>query len=346
MTTTISHAAELAAETQRVLAGVPPMPAPCDWRSHVTVLEATDHERLYGGGLIVRLSGVLEAAIWTMREKGGHNLFGCGPEPRTHIDAESLDAWRSDVARWVTDSTPCPTIEGAIAKRNVCRYLGLDGAAEELHARIAVTARHAAEQTVVAREQEREVQARQRAVQRLRAGGKLGRDAIDAVLASGDLTTGGAHAVSTTADALVECVVRAVGTIGDQAREDLREMRTGEDFSGKRGRNHRLDRTTVERVEHLADWSAALVTLRDYRSFGSSSWGDRYGSRGGSGFRCFLVVRDSSTREAHVLRVPPKFGNASTNFFAKFSGAKARIKAAVAWTFARQPAEYAPGVEA
>jgi hypothetical protein len=155
--------------------------------------------------------------------------------------------------------------------------------------------------------------------------------------------------VSREADGLVRSVVRAVGPIGEQAESDLAEMETGERFSGKRGRNHRLERSTVTRVERLADWSAVLLTIRDYSSFGSANWGSgdsHYGSRGGSSYRCYLIVRDSTTREAHILRVPPKFGNSDTQFFGRLDSAAERIRAAVAWTFGRGAGEYRPDVEA
>ena len=169
--------------------------------------------------------------------------------------------------------------------------------------------------------------------------GRIGREALEKMLPSL------LEQVSHEADAAVRAAVIAVGRIGDQAANDLSRMRTGEDFSGKKGRHHKLERTTLCRVEHLADWSACLLTLRDYVSFGSSSWGNgdrNYGSRGGSSFRVFLVVRDSTTGEAHILRVPPKFGNSDTQFFGKFSNARERIQAAVAWTFSREAGEYAP----
>jgi hypothetical protein len=155
--------------------------------------------------------------------------------------------------------------------------------------------------------------------------------------------------VSAEADGLVKAIVRTVGTIGEQAARDLSEMQTDEDFGGKRGRHHKLTRTTLHRVEHLRDWSAVLVTLRDYCSFGSSRWGGpeaSYGSRGGSSYRCYLIVRDTTTAEAHILRVPPKFGNAETQHFSKLRSAAERIRAAVAWTFDRESTEYRPTVEA
>lgn len=193
--------------------------------------------------------------------------------------------------------------------------------------------------------------------------------------------------VGSAADQLVRATVRAVGQIGDQARADLTAMRTDETFAGKRGRNHRLERTTVESIEVLPGCRAALITLRDYRSFGSARWGGderSYGSRGGSSYRVYLVVRDATRGTAHILRVPPKYGNADTAFHRGFASraleaarkphwrrakregrqylcdweraesevraqsaaVRARIRAAIAWTFARSPEDYAPQVEA
>lgn len=161
--------------------------------------------------------------------------------------------------------------------------------------------------------------------------------------------------VSGLADSLVRAVVRAVGTIGDQAEADLAAMRTNKDFQGKRGRNHKLERTTIERIEHLPDWSGALITMCDYTQYGSRNWGDgnsRYGSRGGCTYRCYLVVRDATRGTAHILRVPPKFGNSGTAYFrshgpgrARAAGAR-RIRAAIAWTFAQEAGSYRPQVEA
>lgn len=156
----------------------------------------------------------------------------------------------------------------------------------------------------------------EKARKRLLAG-KLGREALEQLIAAGTYT---GDSVSSEADALVRCAVRCVGTIGEQAESDLSLMQTDEEFRGKKGRNHKLERATVERIEYRKDWSAALITMRDYKSFGSSRWGDGgYGSRGGSSFRCYLVVRDTTTGEAHILRVPPKFGNSDTNFFNSFA---------------------------
>jgi hypothetical protein len=194
-------------------------------------------------------------------------------------------------------------------------------------------------------EQQRRI-AKARADKRLAkalAGERVGRAALDAIIPTLR------DKVSTQADQLIACVVRAVGKIGEQCRSDLSRMETGESFTGKKSRNHHLVRTTLERVEHVSDWSSALITLRTFEQFGSSRWGsgDRnYGSRGGNKYECYLVVRDSTTGEAHVLRVPPKFGNSDTQFFGRFRTASERIKAAVAWSFEMDPAAYRPQVTA
>ncbi len=175
--------------------------------------------------------------------------------------------------------------------------------------------------------------------------GRLGRKSLVDLLRQGKHY----HEVSSAADGLVLSVVRQVGKIGEQLKRDLRQLQTDKSFSGKRGRNHLFERTTVERVQYLRDWSAALITLANYRQFGSFRWGSEYatyGSRGGCSYRTYLIVRDTTTSEAHLLRVPPKFGNSETAYFNRFRSDSERIRAAVAWTFGRSLHEYDPAVEA
>ena len=59
-----------------------------------------------------------------------------------------------------------------------------------------------------------------------------------------------------------------------------------------------------------------------------------------------VVVRDPSTGFRHHLSVPPRFGNPETKTFQKFTTARARIHAALAWTFGLKPDAYAPALEA
>ncbi len=146
----------------------------------------------------------------------------------------------------------------------------------------------------------------------------------------------------------VETVVSLIGAIGDQAEADLREFRTGVGHDRyKPGRYHYFAATNLHSVQILPDWTAALVTMRDFVSFGRGDAGNHgHDSTRGVSFRCYLVVRDTTTKQAHVLRVPPKFGNNGTRFYGTFTTPGERIKAAVAWTFGMESREYAPAVEA
>jgi len=57
-------------------------------------------------------------------------------------------------------------------------------------------------------------------------------------------------------------------------------------------------------------------------------------------------VRDATSGDAHILRVPPKFGNPDTKFYREFRTDRERVQAAAAWTFALEAREYRPAVEA
>jgi hypothetical protein len=157
------------------------------------------------------------------------------------------------------------------------------------------------------------------------AGAKLGlararRELRDATILS--RLTG---RLSEVADGAIRLAVRCVGTIGEQAEDDLSRMRTGSVGSIRKRHGLEID-TTLERIEALRDWSAALVTLRVHSHYYSHRGcnGTHRRHVGGNKFDCYLVVRDSTTGEAHILRVPPKFGNSATSFFAAIGGAPKR----------------------
>jgi hypothetical protein len=210
------------------------------------------------------------------------------------------------------------------------------------------------------RQAKREREARHRWEKRV-AGVKLGLTRVRREFRKPEFQQRFLNKVGVTANGAVELIARAVGTIGDQAQRDLRELRTSTEFTGKQGKHHKFEETTIDLLQIRRDWSAALVTMRDYKSFGRAGF-DGYEKRGGSSYRVYLIVRDTTTGEAHILRVPPKYGNGNTQFFQKFyydarprcrsmAGAErtaeeARIHAAVAWTFGLKPEEYQPQVEA
>ncbi|MGA2035892.1 MAG: hypothetical protein ABSG68_26895 [Thermoguttaceae bacterium] len=182
------------------------------------------------------------------------------------------------------------------------------------------------------------------------AAGKLGAAATRKLVAAHRLAEFGlGSSTSPVSDGLVRCLVNAVGRIGEQCRADLAALDNHYDFQGKKSRHHKLEGSEVASVQVGAGWRAVLVTMRDFCSFGSRNWGsgDRsYGSRGGSSYRCYLIVRDSTSGEAHCLRVPPKFGNSETKFYGTFASDSARVAAAVAWTFGLEGREYRPDVTA
>ena len=136
-------------------------------------------------------------------------------------------------------------------------------------------------------------------------------------------------------DAAVRIVAEQIGEIGDQAERDLRELAESESLSGKQGRNHYYERSVVDRIQLNSGCTAALVTIADIRSWGGRGYGgaDGYGKQSGVGYRVYLIVRDATRGSAHILRVPPKYGNPRTQFFGRFRTADERIEAAREWTF-------------
>jgi hypothetical protein len=172
----------------------------------------------------------------------------------------------------------------------------------------------------------RELKRREQADKRLLSG-RLGRSAVVQLLEKQTHF----NSVGPRADALMRCVVYRVGGV-DANDPLLRELRTSEYFGGRKGRHHRLERTTLDRVEYLRDWSAALLTIRDYTQVGSSNWGNGYGKRGGSSFRVYLAVGESLSKRATLVRVPPKYGNPETQFFNRFTASSERIQSAIMWS--------------
>jgi hypothetical protein len=168
----------------------------------------------------------------------------------------------------------------------------------------------------------------------------------------------------------VRLLAAQIGTIGKQAERDLAEFVESESLDGKRGKNHYYTRSSVKRVQIRRDLTAALVTMTDYRSWGAYGYGgaDGYGKQGGVSFRAYLIVRDSTTGEAHIMRVRPRYGNAETNYYhdiarlshkewrgmsdglrrrmRRATDAERRIHAAVAWTFHLRAGQYDPQIEA
>jgi len=158
------------------------------------------------------------------------------------------------------------------------------------------------------------------------------------------------HHIVPDAHAGVLLTIQAVGKVGEQTISDIRRnfqigVMTHEYYKG----GYIFQASNLHRIEILDDFSAVLITMRDYTRFGvaeafpgdTEAW-----SRGGVSFRTYLIVRDTTTGEAHILRVPPKFGNENTKFFQNFKNAEERIMGAVAWTFRLKTEEYKPVLQA
>jgi len=220
----------------------------------------------------------------------------------------------------------------------------------------------------------REQARRQRISDRL-AAGRLGRSTLRKLLLDQDWGSGYRHFASAgygrtreeNTAALVRAAVSLVGRIGDQCERDLTEFAAGESFRGKRGQYHVLEGSELEWIGIRRDCSAMLITMCDYCSFGRHN-GQRYESRGGPSYRCYLVVRDATSGEAHILRVPPRFGTDSqfawrvehdlespewrpanpslAGRMRRATPTERLIHAAIAWTFGLRAGEYDPQLEA
>jgi len=59
-----------------------------------------------------------------------------------------------------------------------------------------------------------------------------------------------------------------------------------------------------------------------------------------------VVVRDATTGYRHAISVPPIHGRVGCGHWRRLETDAARIHAAVAWTFAREPEQYQPQIEA
>lgn len=137
-------------------------------------------------------------------------------------------------------------------------------------------------------------------------------------------------------DASLRYIVETIGEIGDQAERDMAELAEHEELSGKKGRNHWYEKSVIDRIQLNGDCNAALVTIADIKSWGAYGYGgsEGYGKQSGCSYRVYLIVRDASRGSAHILRVPPKYGNPNTQFYGKFTSQAERIEAAREWTFA------------
>lgn len=166
-----------------------------------------------------------------------------------------------------------------------------------------------------------------------------------------------------TGSEAVEEILRRVGPAGEQALAD--EARYFETYDREQydSRNHAgRDWRGVSRAVIASDESAAILSFVEAGSYLHKGRQAEYDLDTGRLIRpgglhhlrisAYLVVRDASSGERHVLRVPPRFGSTRSATWKRYldeSGtgdADGLIHEAVAWTFGLRPQEYSPGVQA
>lgn len=137
----------------------------------------------------------------------------------------------------------------------------------------------------------------------------------------------------------IEAILASVGPAGEQARAD--EQRYFEVAGSRSG--SRADQRELDLVVRSTAGDAAIITMAE------RSW--YKGRPRGSRFEVYLVLRDETSRERHVLRIPPKFGRFTSATFQQYmqigpdglrGNADLLIRAATAWTFGLKANEYKP----
>ena len=96
----------------------------------------------------------------------------------------------------------------------------------------------------------------------------------------------------------------------------------------------------ISRARVAADGSAAVLSYVEAGSYlhKESSAGGLHHLR----IRAYLVLRDSTTGERHILRIPPRFGSTRSATWRRARSAEDLIQAATAWTFGLRPSQYQP----
>jgi hypothetical protein len=142
----------------------------------------------------------------------------------------------------------------------------------------------------------------------------------------------------TLGSSALEATLGEIGPAGEQALAD--EARYFETWND-RPSSQRVNCAQIDTIDVTADGSAALITRHIFTLYRSALRS--------STVECYLVVRDATTGERHVLSVPPKFGSRKSVTRRKLlaeGGPAAVIHAATAWTFGIKPADYHPTTEA
>lgn len=166
---------------------------------------------------------------------------------------------------------------------------------------------------------------------------------------------------SISAADVVEAILDRVGPAGEQARADEARYFAQFDRQQYESRKHSgRDFRQISRAVIASDESAAILSFVETGSYlhKGQTW-DNYdpdfdsppGGLHHLRIRVFLVVRDATSGERHVLRIPPRFGSTRSATWKRYvddrgcGNTDGLIHAAVAWTFGLKPEEYSPAIE-
>lgn len=151
----------------------------------------------------------------------------------------------------------------------------------------------------------------------------------------------------------VEEILRRVGPAGSQALADeARYFDAYDRVQYESAKHSGRDWRGVSRAVVAADSSAAILAFVEAGTFlHKGSFGEEAGGLHHLRIAAYLLVRDATTGERHVLCIPPRFGSTRSATWGRYVDHEGRgdtsglIHAAVAWTFALRPDEYQPDTE-
>lgn len=160
-----------------------------------------------------------------------------------------------------------------------------------------------------------------------------------------------------TAEEAVAEILRRIGPAGEQARADEARYLESYDVQQYESRKHAgRDWRAVSLAAVRSDSAAAIIAYAEVGSYlHRGSFEPGAGGLHHLRIHAYLVVRDATTGERHILRIPPRFGRYRSATWRRHVrvypdrvgiDADALIHAAVAWTFGLAPGEYHPEVAA
>lgn len=160
----------------------------------------------------------------------------------------------------------------------------------------------------------------------------------------------------------VEEILRRVGPAGEQAQADEARYFESYDVQLYETRNYAgRDWRGVSRAVIASDHSAAILSFVEAGSYLNKrvTWDNydpSYNTAVPGGLHhlriaAYLILKDSSSGNRHVLRIPPRFGRYKSATWQRYvdefgqGDTDGMIHAAIAWTFGMKPDEYQPDTQ-